>query len=153
MIKLRYLIAHKLPLFNSKLYHLMAQIILLFQCRDTVVNISLSVTNAYMESISSPGDSTKVERFYVTKKVNPISPPQHRMKVEILISYSLTLSHIFCTFLLLKALCVITGNTFTDARMEFNSFPEIRMKVERLVSHSLVLSYIVYISFDGIPNY
>ena len=96
MIKLRYLIAHKLPLFNSKLYHLMAQIKLLFQCRDTVVNISLSVTNAYMESISSPGDSTKVERFYVTKKVNTISLPQHRMKVERLVSHSLTRSHIFC---------------------------------------------------------
>ena len=116
------------------------------------MNISLSVTNAYMESISSPGDNTKVERFYVTKKVNTISLPQHRMKVERLVSHSLTLSHIFCTFLLLKALCVITGNTLTDARMEFNSFPEIRMKVERLVSHSLILSYIVYISFDEIPN-
>ena len=122
-------------------------------CQDTVVNISLSVTNAYMESISSsPEDSTKVERFYVTKKVNTISLPQHRVKVERLVSHSLTLSHIFCTFLLLKALCVITGNTLTDARMEFNSFPEIRMKVERLVSHSLILSYIVYISFDEIPN-
>ena len=117
------------------------------------MNISLSVTNAYMESISSsPEDSTKVERFYVTKKVNTISLPQHRMKVERLVLHSLTLSHIFCTFLLLKALCVITENTLTDARMEFNSFPEIRMKVERLVSHSLILSYILYISFDEIPN-
>ena len=116
------------------------------------MNISLSVTNAYMESISSTEDSTKVERFYVTKKVNPISLPQHRMKVEILVSYSLTLSHIFCTFLLLKALCVITGNTLTYARMQFNSFPEIKMKVERLVSHSLILSYIVYISFDEIAK-
>ena len=101
-------------------------------CRDSVVNISHSVTNAYMESISSsPEDNTKVERFYVTKKVNPISLPQHRIKVERLVSHSLTRSHILCIFLLLKALCVITGNTFTDARMEFNSFPEIRMKVER----------------------
>ena len=96
MIKLRYLIAHKLPLFNSKLYHLMAQIKLLFQCRDTVVNISLSVTNAYMESISSSGDSTKVERFYVTKKVNTISLPQHRMKVERLVLHSFILSYVMC---------------------------------------------------------
>ena len=121
-------------------------------CKDTVVSISLSVTNAYMESISSPGDNTKVERFYVTKKVNTISLPQHRMKVERLVSYSLTLSHIFCTFLLLKTLCVITGNTLMYARMQFNSFPEIKMKVERLVSHSLILSYIVYISFDEIAK-
>ena len=94
MIKLRYLIAHILSLFNSKLYYLMVQIKLLLQCRDTVVYISLSVTNAYMESISSPGDSTKVERFYVTKKVNTISLPQHRMKVERLVLHSFILSYV-----------------------------------------------------------
>ena len=122
MIKLRYLNAHKLPLFNSKLYYLMlisrntlantykdsisfpdnrmkverffltdvsSVGILSGYCRDTVVNISLSVTNAYMESISSsPEDSTEVERFYVTKKVNTISLPQHRMKVERLVLHS-----------------------------------------------------------------
>ena len=52
-IKFHYLIAHKLPLFNSKLYYLM----LISRNR---------FANTYKDSISFPDNRMKVERFFLT---------------------------------------------------------------------------------------
>ena len=52
-IKFHYLIAHKLPLFNSKLYYLM-------------LISSNTFANTYKDSISFPDNRMKVERFFLT---------------------------------------------------------------------------------------